>query len=50
MTILDEMNKEAKLQDTAMKECLPVPVTKLSTNNSHPANECDYKEKQDEQK
>ena len=44
-------NEEAikKLQDTAMRECLPRPVTKLSTNNSHPANECDYKEKQDGQ-
>ena len=48
MNIKEETIKTLLLQEKIIKECLPVPVTKLSTNNSHPANECDYKEKQDE--
>ncbi len=44
----EEAIKTLLLQEKIIKECLPVPVTKLSTNNSHPANECDYKEKQNE--
>ena len=47
MNIKEEAIKTLRLQEKIIRECLTVPVTKLSTNNSHPANECDHKEKQD---
>ncbi len=48
MNIKEEAIKTLRLQEKIMRECLSRPVTKLSTNNSHIANECDYKEKQNE--
>ena len=48
INIKEEAIKTLRYQEQVMRDNLPRPV-KLSTNNSHIANECDYKEKQDGQ-